>query len=71
MDAASKTTLAIAIVVAAMLLVYFGSGMLSGTMASGGAMGSASSGGIGWMSLCALIAVAFGAALFWVICARK
>ncbi len=71
MDAATKTPLVIAIVVAAMLLLLFGGGMTTGTMMSGGYMGSGSMGGISWMWLPTLLIIILGAALFSVIAGKK
>ncbi len=56
MDGTSKTALVIAFAVVALLLLLFGGGMTTGTMMSGGIMGSGSTGGISWMWLPALLA---------------
>ena len=64
MDATTKTALVIAFVVVALLLLLFGGGMATGTMFSGGMMGSGSMDGISWMWLPILLVVALGVALF-------
>ncbi len=57
MDATSKTALVIALGAVALLLLLFGGGIATGTMISGGMMGSASAGGMIWMWLPTLFAV--------------
>ena len=69
MDATTKTALVIAFVVVALLLLLFGGGMVTGTMMSGGMMGSM--GGISWMWLLTLLVVVLGIVLFSVIFAKK
>jgi hypothetical protein len=71
MDATSKTALVIAFVFAALLFLLFGGGMTTGTIMSGGMMGSASMGGISWMWFPTLLVVVLGAALFSVIVGKK
>ena len=71
MDDISKTTLVIASVAAALLLLLFGGGMATGTMFSGGMMGSGSMGGISWMWLPTLLVVVLGVALFSAISGKK
>ncbi len=71
MDSTSNTALVIAIVVAALLLLLFGGGMATGTMFSGGMMGSGSMGGISWMWLPTLLVVVLGVALFSAISGKK
>ncbi len=71
MDATTKTPLVIALVVVALLLLLFGGGMTTGTMMSGGFMGSGSMGGISWMWLPTLLIVVLGAVLFSVISGKK
>jgi hypothetical protein len=71
MDESTKTPLVIALVVVALLLLLFGGGMTTGTMMSGGYMGSGSMGGISWMWLPTLLIVVLGAALFSVIAGKK
>lgn len=71
MDASTKTPFVIALVVVALLLLLFGGGMTTGTMMSGGYMGSGSMGGISWMWLPTLLIVVVGAALFAVIAGKK
>jgi hypothetical protein len=71
MDAISRTALVIAIVAAAMLLLLFGGGMATGTMMSGGIMGSWSTGEIIWMWLPTLFVVVLGVVFFSTIPGRK
>ena len=71
MDSKSNTALVIAVVVAALLLLLFGGGMATGTMFSGGMMGSGSMGGISWMWLPTLLVVVLGVALFSAISGKK
>jgi len=71
MDESTKTPFVIALVVVALLLLLFGGGMTTGTMMSGGYMGSGSMGGISWMWLPTLLIVVLGAVLFSVIFAKK
>ena len=71
MDDSTKTPLVIALVVVALLLLLFGGGMTTGTMMSGGYMGSGSMGGISWMWLPTLLIVILGAVLFSVIAGKK
>ncbi len=71
MDATTKTPLVIALAVVALLLLFFGGGMSTGTMMSGGYMGSGSMGGISWMWLPTLLVVVLGIVLFSVISAKK
>ena len=71
MDASTKTGVAIAFVVVALLLLLFGGGMATGTMMSGGLMGSGSMGGISWMWLPTLLVVVLGVVLFSVHFGKK
>jgi hypothetical protein len=71
MDATTKTVLVIAFVVVALLLLLFGGGMATGTMFSGGMMGSGSMGGISWMWLPTLLVIVLGVVLFSVISGKK
>jgi hypothetical protein len=71
MDSSSKTALVIAFAVIALLLLLFGGGMATGTMFSGGMMGSGSMGGISWMWLPTLLVVVLGIALFSAISGKK
>ena len=71
MDATTKTALVIAFVVAALLLLLFGGGMATGTLMSGGMMGSGSMGGISWMWLPTVLVVVLGVALISVISGKK
>jgi len=70
MDSKSNAALVIAVVVAALLLL-FGGGMATGTMFSGGMMGSGSMGGISWMWLPTLLVLVLGVALFSAISGKK
>ena len=71
MNATTKTALVIAFVVVALLLLLFGGGMTTGTIMSGGMMGSESMGGINWMWLPILLVVVLGVVLFLVISGKK
>lgn len=71
MDAPTKTAFVIAIFVVALLLLLFGGGMATGTMMSGGAIGSGSMGGISWVWLPILVVFALGIVLFSVISGKK
>ena len=71
MDASSKTALVIAFAVAALLLLLFGGAMTTGTIMSGGMMGSGSMGGISWMWLPTVLVVVLGVALFSAISGKK
>lgn len=71
MDATSKTPLVIALAVVALLLLFFGGGMSTGTMMSGGYMGSGSMGGVSWMWLPTALVVVLGIVLFSVISGKK
>jgi len=64
MDNGTKTALAIAFVVLALLLLLFGGGMMTGTTMSGGMMGNGSMGGFSWMWLPILLVVVLGVVLF-------
>ena len=71
MDAAIKTALVIAFAIVALLLLFFGGGMMTGTTMSGGMMGSGNMGGISWMWLPTLLVVVLGVVLFSVIFGKK
>jgi hypothetical protein len=71
MDAPSKIALVVAFAIAALLLLLFGGGMTTGTIMSGGMMGSGSMGGISWMWLPTLLVVALGVALFSALSGKK
>jgi hypothetical protein len=71
MDASIKTPLVIALAVVALLLLFFGGGMSTGTMMSGGYMGSGSMGGVSWMWLPTALVVVLGIVLFSVISGKK
>ena len=71
MDATTKTPLVIALAVVALLLLLFGGGMSTGTMMSGGYMGSGSMGGVSWMWLPTALVVVLGIVLFSVISGKK
>ena len=71
MNATSNTALVIAIVAIALLLLLFGGGMATGTIMSGGMMGSGSMGGISWMWLPTLLVVVPGVVLFLVLVGKK
>lgn len=71
MDASTRTALVIAFAVVALLLLLFGGGMTTGTIMSGGMMGSGSMGGISWMWLPTVLVVVLGVVLFSAISAKK
>ena len=71
MDNTGRTGLFIAIVAVALLLLLFGGGLATGTMMSGGYMGSGSMGGVSWMWLPTLLVVAIGVVLFSAISGKK
>ncbi len=71
MDASTRTALVIAFAVVALLLLLFGGGMTTGTIMSGGMMGSGSMGGISWMWVPTLLVVVLGVALFSAISGKK
>ena len=71
MDAESKTSLVIALVIVVALLLLFGGGTMTGTVMSGGMMGSGSMGGISWMWIPTLLVVVPGIALFSAIIEKK
>ena len=71
MDATMKTPLVIALAVVFLLLLLFGGGMSTGTMMSGGYMGSGSMGGVSWMWLLTALVVVLGIVLFSVISGKK
>ncbi len=71
MDAPTRTALVIAFVVVALLLLLFGGGIMTGTMMSGGMIGSGSMGGFNWMWLPTLLLVVLGVGLFSVIFGKK
>jgi hypothetical protein len=71
MDATAKTPLVIALAIVALLLLFFGGGMTTGTMMSGGYMGSGSMGGFSWMWLPTLLIFVLGIALFSAIAGKK
>ncbi len=71
MDTSNRTALVIAFAAAALLLLLFGGGMATGTLMSGGLMGSVSMGGISWKWLPTLLVVVLGAALFSVVLGKK
>ena len=71
MDATSRMAIVIAFVAVASLSLLFGSGMATGTMISGGGMGSEGAGGMIWMWLPTLFVVVLGVVLFSNIPAKK
>ena len=71
MDATTKTPLIIAFVAIALLLLLFGGGMATGTMISGGMMGSGSLGGISWMWLPTVLIVVLAGVLISAVSEKK
>jgi hypothetical protein len=71
MDNTTGTGFVIAFVAVALLLLLFGGGMATGTIMTGGYMGSVSMGGVSWMWLPTLLVVAIGVVLFSSISGKK
>ena len=71
MDATTKTPLVIALAVVALLLLFFGGGITTGTMMTGGYMGSGSMNGISWMWLPTSLIVVLGVVIFSIISGKK
>ncbi len=71
METASKTALVIAMVAVALLLLLSGGGMATGTMMSGGIMGSGGAGGIIWIWLPALLVIVLGVVLVPAISGKR
>ncbi len=70
MNATSKAAIVIAVAIA-LLWLLFGGGMTTGTIMSGGMMGSGSMGGISWMWLPTLLVVVVGVVLFSALSGKK
>jgi hypothetical protein len=70
MNATTRTALAIAIAVGVVLLLLFSSGMMTGTMMSGGMMGSDTAAGISWVWVPTLL-VTLGIVIFSIIFGKK
>ena len=81
MNKKSKFMLIVTLTVVVAVFLPFGSGAMNGTMMSGGMIGGGIMGGgmmsegamsaVSWMWIPTLLIVAVGAALCWVIFARK
>jgi len=71
MDATTKTALAISFFVVVLMSLLFDGGMATGTMFSGGMMGSGIVGGINWMWFPTLLGVALGVVLFSATSGKK
>lgn len=71
MNASTKTTLVIALVIAVLLSLFFGGAMVSGAMPGGAMMGYGSMDGIGWMWAPILLVVVFGAMLLSFLFEKK
>lgn len=71
MNETNKTALVIAFVVAVVLLLLFGGGVMTGTTMSGGMMGNGAMGGIGWMWIPALLMLGLVVLLVWAIFGQK
>ena len=71
MDTTTRTALVIAFVVVALLLLLFGSGMMTGTIMSSGVMGTGAMGGISWMWFPIVLVVALNIVLFSVLFGKK
>lgn len=66
-----KTALVVAFSIAAVLLLLFGSGMMTGTRLGDGMMGNGAMGGVGSIWLVALLVVVLGIVLFSVLLRKK
>lgn len=71
MDTGSNTALVIVFAVIALLLLIFGGGMATGTMMSGGMMGTGSLGGFSWMWLPTVLVVILGVVLYSLVAGKK
>ncbi len=75
MNTTNKIILIIALAIAVVVFLLFGSGAMTGTMMSGGMMGGMMGSGamaaVSWMWIPTLVIVGLGVALCWVIFARK
>jgi len=67
----NKTALVVAFSVIAVLLLLFGSGMMTGTGLGNGMMGNGAMGGVGSIWLVALLVVILGIALFSALLRKK
>lgn len=67
----NKTALLIAFVIVIVLLVFIGSGVMTGGMPGSGMMGGGSLVGINWMWLPFLILLIVTGILLWVIFGKK
>ncbi len=71
MGTANKTALVVTISIVAVLLLLFGSGMMTGTGLGDGMMGNGAMGGVGSIWLVALLVVVLGIVLFSVLLRKK
>ena len=60
MNATKKIVLGVVLTVAAVLLLLFGGGVMSGATMSGGMMGHGAMGGISWMWIPTVLALGLG-----------
>lgn len=71
MRATYKTALVVAFSIVAVLLLLFGSGMMTGTRLGDGMMGNGAMGGVGSIWLVALLVVVLGIVLFSALLRKK
>ena len=71
MNEANKIALVIAFAIAAVLLLLFGGGAMTGVTLSGGMMGNGAMGGISWMWIPVLFMFGICALLIWAIFGQK
>ena len=67
----NKTALLIAFIIVIVLLLFLGSGIMSGAMMSGGMMGTGTMVGINWMWLPILLLMVLLGILIWNIFGKK
>ena len=71
MGTTNKTALVVAFSIVAVLLLLFGSGMMTGTRLGDGMMGNGAMGGVGSIWLVALLVVVLGIVLFSALLRKK
>lgn len=71
MGTPNKTALVVAFSIVAVLLLLFGSGMMTGTRLGDGMMGNGAMGGVGSIWLVALLVVVLGIVLFSALLRKK
>ncbi|GAC1485696.1 MAG: hypothetical protein NVS1B5_07530 [Gemmatimonadaceae bacterium] len=71
MNATNRKAILVALVVVAVLFLFFGGGAMTGATMSGGMMGSGTMGGTSWMWLPTLLTLGIGILLGWAIFEKK